>query len=80
MIGAAHPASQYRSLLLPAAHRSTRALTSARPMIRFDSHADAEPAHALDQRGWCSWVRSTKLRVTALRSDARDLPPIHKSP
>jgi hypothetical protein len=48
-------------------------------MIRFDSHADAEPAHALDQRGWCSWVRSTKLRVTALRSDARDLPPIHKS-
>ena len=80
MIGAVHPASQHRSLSLPAAHRSTRALTSPRPTIRFECHADAKPAHALDQRGWRSWVRSTKLRVTALRSDAHDLSLIHKSP
>ena len=80
MTVATHPASQPRSLLLPTARRSTRALTSPRPAIRLERHADAKPAHALDQRGWRSSVSSTKLRVAAPPSDARDPPPIHKSP
>ena len=80
MIVVARPASQTRSLSLPAARRSTRALTSPRPKIRLDRRADAKPAHALDQRGWRSSVPSTKLRANALCSDARDLPQIHQSP
>ena len=74
MIGAAHPASQYRSLLLPAAHRSTRALTSARPMIRFDRCVNAKPAHASDRRGSSSSLAPSRPRAVGLRADACDLP------
>ena len=76
----AHPALQTRSLSFPTARRTTRALTSPRPKIPFARRADAKPAHALDQKSWYSSVPSTRLRVTALRSDARDLPAIYKSP
>jgi hypothetical protein len=80
MIIAVHPISQSRSLSPPAVRRSTTALTSPRPKIRLERRPDAKPAHALDQRGWCSSAPSTKLHVTARRSDARDPPAIHKSP
>jgi hypothetical protein len=80
MTVAAHPALQTRSLLLPTARRTTRALTSPPPKIPFARRPDAKPAHALDQKGWHSSVPSTRLRLTTLRSDARDLSAIDKSP
>ena len=80
MTVAALPTSQSRSLSLPTARRTPRALTSLRPKIHFGRRADAKPAHALDQKGWCSSVPSTKLRVAAPCSDARDPAAIHKSP
>jgi hypothetical protein len=80
MTAAAPPASQTRSLSLPTARRSATALTSPRPKIPFERRIDAKPAHALDRRGCHSPVPSTRLRLTALRPDALDLPPISKSP
>jgi hypothetical protein len=80
MTVAAHPISQSRSLSPPAVRRSTTALTSPRPKIPLERLPDAKPAHALDQRGSCSSLPSTKLRVTVRRSDARDPPATHKSP
>ena len=80
MTVAALPAPQRRSLSPPAARRSTRALTSPRPKIRSERRADAKLAHALDRKDWYSPVHSTRLRATALRSDACDLLAIYKSP
>jgi uncharacterized membrane protein len=74
------PAAQRRSPSPPTARRTVRALTSLRPKIHFERRPDAKPAHALDQKGWSSSVPSTRLRVTARRSDARNLPAIYKSP
>ena len=80
MMIAALPASQTRSLSLPTAPRTTGALTSPRPTIPFERRIAAKPAHALDRTGSYSPVPSTTLRLTALPSDARDLPAISKSP
>jgi hypothetical protein len=80
MTVAAHPATQTRPLSLAAVRRTTTALTSPRPKSPFERRPDAKPAHALDRRGSYSPVSSARLRLTALRSDARDLPAIYKSP
>ena len=80
MTGAAHPALQIRSISLPTARRITRALTSPHPKIRFPRRNDAKRAHPLDRRASYSPIPSTRLRLAALRSDARDLPAILKSP
>ncbi len=74
MTVAAHLASQPRSLSLPAARRSTRALTSLRPKIRFDRCVNAKPAHASDRRGSSSSLAPSRLRAVGLRADACDLP------
>ena len=80
MTAAAHSATQTRPLSLAAVRRTTTALTSSRPKSPFERRIDAKPAHALDRRDRYSWVPSTRPRPTALRSDARDLPAIYKSP
>jgi hypothetical protein len=80
MTVAALSASQTRSLSLPTTRRGATALTSPRPKIPFERRIDAKPAHALDRRRSYSPVPSTRLRLTTLRSDARDLPAISKSP
>ena len=73
MTVAAHLPSQPRSLSLPAARRSTRALTSSRPKIRFDRCVNAKPAHAPDRRGSSSSLAPSQLRAVGLRADACDL-------
>ena len=70
---AAHLASQPRSLSLPAARRSARALTSSPPKIRFDRCVNAKPAHARDRRGSSSSLAPSRLRAVGLRADACDL-------
>jgi hypothetical protein len=80
MTVASHPASQRRSFSLPALRRSRTAMSLPPPKIPFERRIDAKPAHALDRRGCSSPVPSTRLRLTALRPDARDLPAIYKSP
>jgi hypothetical protein len=76
----AHPALQRQSFSLPAARRPTRALTSPHPEIPLERRPDAKSAHALNRRGWYPSVPSTRLRLTALRYNARKMPAIHKSP
>jgi hypothetical protein len=73
MTVAAHLASQPRSLSLPAARRSTRALTSLRPKIRFDRCVNAKPPHAPHRRGSSSSPAPSRLRAVGLRADACDL-------
>ncbi len=80
MTVAAHPASQRRSLSLPAARRSTRAPTSPRPKIRSRRPADAKPAPAHHRIGSPSFFPPTTLRATGLRADARAPSAILKSP
>ena len=80
MTVAAHPASQTRSPSSPAARQTATALTLPHPKIPFDRRIDAKPGHALDQRASYSPVPLTRLRLNGLRSDARDLPAIYKSP
>jgi hypothetical protein len=80
MTVAALSASQTRSPSLPTARRTAITLTLPRPKIPFERRIDAKPGHALDRRASYSPVPFTKLRLTALRSDARDLPAISKSP
>jgi hypothetical protein len=70
---AAHLVSQPRSLSLPAVRRSTRALTSSRPKIRFDRCVNAKPAYAPDRRGSSSSLAPSRLRAVGLRADACDL-------
>jgi hypothetical protein len=80
MMIAALSASQPQSLSLPTARRTATALTPPRPKILFDRRVDAKPARALDRRGCYSPISFSRLRLTPLRSDARDLSAIHKSP
>jgi hypothetical protein len=80
MTVAALPASQTRSLSLPAARRTATALTLPRPKIPFDRRIDAKPARTLDQRASYSPAPFTRLRLNGLRSDPRDLPAIDKFP
>ena len=76
----AHPATQTRPLSLAAVRRTTTALTSPRSKSPFERRPDAKPTHPLNRRASHSPVSSARLRLTALRSDARDLPAIYKSP
>src|SRR5271165_4915945 len=67
MTVAAHPASQTRSLSLPTARRTTRALTSPHPKIRLERRPDAKPPHAHDRTGSSPSFSSTRLPVIGLR-------------
>ncbi len=80
MTVAAHPASQTRSLSLPTARRTTRALTSPHPKIRLERRPDAKPPHAHDRTGSSPSFSPTRLPVTGLRGDASDLLATYKPP
>jgi hypothetical protein len=60
--------------------RSSTALNSPHPKIRLPRRNDAKPTHPLDRRASYSPIRSTRLTLFALRTDALDLPAIYKSP
>ena len=80
MTVAAHPASQTRSLSLPTARRTKRALTSPHPKIRLERRPDAKPPHAHDRTASSPSFSPTRLPVTGLRADACDLLATYKSP
>jgi hypothetical protein len=80
MTVAAHPASQTRSLSLPTARRTKRALTSPHPKIRLERRPAAKPPHAHDRTGSSPSFSPTRLPVTGLRGDACDLLATYKSP
>jgi hypothetical protein len=79
MTGDAHPALQTRSLSLPTARRTARALTSPHPKIHLERRPDAKPPHAHDRTGSSRSFSPTKLPVTGLRGDACDLLATYKS-
>jgi hypothetical protein len=80
MTVAPHLASQRRSLSLPAARRTTNAMTSRRSRPASQRRAGARPVHLRNQARPPSSVPTQRLRATALRAAARAPSASLKSP